>query len=281
MAGGGDALLQKRTGVWWDLNSCPVPAGVEPRRVRACIESALYKEMGYRSQVHIYALGNLEYMSSALLEDISSSGIVVSHAPCGWKSLRCLLREWSEDDPPPATAMLISGSTIMVNPYLFGKTGFNFFCVYPKDRRPVTLDYEPIDTKAFFREFVWENLLNDNMNACEMMMIFNDPLFICEICNDNFKICGEFITHLKSEEHIEQLLDIVPRDEVEPRHFCQVCNYPGYNYSNMFLHDQSEEHIRKLAESRKRDSLADLSNERNKKQSFERRGKQEEVSNEE
>ncbi|KAJ4896027.1 putative endonuclease or glycosyl hydrolase [Raphanus sativus] len=103
MAGGGDALLQKQTGVWWDLNTCPVPAGVEPRRVRECIESALYKEMGYRSQVHIYAFGNLEYMPSALLEEISSSGIVVSHAPCGGNSLSGLLDEWSEDNPTPAT----------------------------------------------------------------------------------------------------------------------------------------------------------------------------------
>lgn len=43
--------------MWWDLNTCPAPAGVEPR---ACIESALNKEMGYRSQVHIYAIVNLE-----------------------------------------------------------------------------------------------------------------------------------------------------------------------------------------------------------------------------
>lgn len=45
--------MQRGTGVWWDLNTCPAPAGVEPR---ACIESAVNKEMGYRSQVHIYAI---------------------------------------------------------------------------------------------------------------------------------------------------------------------------------------------------------------------------------
>ncbi|KAJ4904257.1 hypothetical protein Rs2_18208 [Raphanus sativus] len=229
--------------------------------------------MGYRSQVHIYAFGNLEYMSSALLEDLSSSGIVVSHAPCGGNSLGCLLSEWSEDDPAPATVMLISRCYTMANSCFFQSTGskYNFFCVYPKDRRPVTLDNVPEYKKAYVREeFVWENLLNDNMNnACEMMNDDDDPLFICEICNDLFKICGEFITHLKSEEHIEQLSEMVPRDcdSDEPRHFCRVCNYPGYNSYNMLLHNQSEGHIRKLAESsRKRAPLSDGSFQRNKMQ---------------
>ncbi|KAG2309662.1 hypothetical protein Bca52824_029410, partial [Brassica carinata] len=271
-----------RTGVWWDLNTCPVPAGVDPRRVRGCIESALYKEMGYRTQVHIEAFGNLEYMSSALLEEISSSGILVSHAPCRGNSLRCLLGEWSEDYPPPATVMLISGCYTMVNPSFFRSTRYNFFCVYPKDCRPVILDTEN-EPKAFFTESVWENLLNDNMNnnACEMMNDDDDdPLFICETCSDIFKICGEFITHLNSEQHINELFGIVPRDSdsYEPIHFCQVCNYPGYDDYNMLLHNQSEQHIRKLAaSSRKRAPLSDGSFQSNKMQSFQR-VKQEEVS---
>lgn len=127
----------------------------------------------------------------------------------GGNSLGCLLSEWSEDDPAPATVMLISRCYTMANSCFFQSTGskYNFFCVYPKDRRPVTLDNVPEYKKAYVREkFVWENLLNDNMNnACEMMNDDDDPLFICEICNDLFKICGEFITHLKSEEHIEQV----------------------------------------------------------------------------
>lgn len=67
--------------MWWDLNTCPVPAGVEAGRVVACIESALEKEMGHGCQVYIYAMGNLEYISSDLLEQISSSGIDLLHAP--------------------------------------------------------------------------------------------------------------------------------------------------------------------------------------------------------
>ncbi|KAJ4914293.1 NYN domain-containing protein [Raphanus sativus] len=56
--------------VWWDLNTCPVPAGVDPRCVRPCIESAVEKEIGFRTAVTIYAMGNLESISIDLLQKI-------------------------------------------------------------------------------------------------------------------------------------------------------------------------------------------------------------------
>ncbi|KAF2586832.1 hypothetical protein F2Q70_00033786 [Brassica cretica] len=80
--GGDHHHVLETTGVWWDLNTCPVPAGVDPRCVRACIESALEKQIGRRSAVSIYAMGNLDYISSDLLQNISSSGIILTHAPC-------------------------------------------------------------------------------------------------------------------------------------------------------------------------------------------------------
>lgn len=93
----------------------------------------------------------------------------------------------------------------MVNPGLFQLAGFTGFCAYPKDHPPVTVvvpDYH----KVFVKEFVWETLLNDNM-TCDEMIVNEDyePLCICDICNDTFEICGEFITHLKSEEHIKEV----------------------------------------------------------------------------
>ncbi|CDY27343.1 BnaC04g51300D [Brassica napus] len=115
-----------------------------------------------------------------------------------------------------------------------------------------------------------------------MMTVNEDePLCICDICDDTFEICAEFITHLKSEEHIKELSDIVPRDSWygKPMHFCHVCNYPGYDEYNMLLHNQSEDHHRKKnlaekmaqeedCESRKRNPQVDLFYERNKKQSL-------------
>ncbi|WZY86263.1 hypothetical protein YC2023_032647 [Brassica napus] len=218
MAGGGDAALQRRTGVWWDLNTCPVPDGFDPRRVRGCIESAVHKQMGHRSKVIIYAMGNLEYISSTLLEEIASSGIVLIHAPCGGNDFKNLLREWSQLNPssPATTVMLISRNYTMVDPYLFRLTGFAAFC---------------------------------SLSGNE-----DEPLCICDICYDTFEISAEFITHLKSEEHIKELSGIVPRDSwyCKPMHFCHACNYPDYDEYNMLLHNQSEDHYRKLDEGRKR-----------------------------
>uniref|UniRef100_M4F7F5 NYN domain-containing protein n=1 Tax=Brassica campestris TaxID=3711 RepID=M4F7F5_BRACM len=77
--------------------------------------------MGHRSKVIIYAMGNLEYISSALLEEIASSGFVLIHAPCGGNDFKNLLREWSQLNPssPATTVMLISRNYTMVDPYLF------------------------------------------------------------------------------------------------------------------------------------------------------------------
>ena len=77
----GDDASRLETGVWWDLNTCPVPAGVDPLCVRRCIETALEKKIGRASAVSIYAMGNLEYICSYFLEQISYSGIILIHAP--------------------------------------------------------------------------------------------------------------------------------------------------------------------------------------------------------
>ncbi|KAG5387894.1 hypothetical protein IGI04_029435 [Brassica rapa subsp. trilocularis] len=68
------------TGVWWDINTCPVPEGYDPRHVRPSIEAALFKLMGPHPVV-IYCIGNLKYISRSLLEEISSSGIRFKHTP--------------------------------------------------------------------------------------------------------------------------------------------------------------------------------------------------------
>ncbi|CAH8311740.1 unnamed protein product [Eruca vesicaria subsp. sativa] len=279
IAGGGDVL---ETGVWWDLNTCPVPDGVDPRCVRPCIVSALEKQIGL-SSVNVYAIGNLEYISADLLKKISSSGIVLIHAPCGGNDLYNLLEDWSEDTHPPGYVMLISQDITMVDPYLFRGFGFTNFVVYPKHSELPTLD-QLKDEKVFAKEFVWETLLSDNFDEYVRGTLLSDntyemvvkPLCICNICNDVYHTCDEacdqFITHLKSEEHINELFNYVPIGcKDKPKHFCEVCNYPAYDEYNLFLHNQSEEHNRKLVEkqaqeeedceSRKRNPQVDLFNE--------------------
>ncbi|KAF2568949.1 hypothetical protein F2Q68_00024060 [Brassica cretica] len=230
------------TGVWWDLNTCPVPADFDPLCVHRCIKSALHKQIRFPTTVAIYAIGNLEYISSDLLEKISSSGIVLIHAPCGGNSLIRFLYEWSD-------------------------------AVQDEQQRPGSGYIMLISGKVFVKEFAWETLLTANASPCAAM---DEPLCICEICDVVYKTCNDFITHLKSEQHRETLFGIVPLDYGKPRYFCPVCNYPAYDEFNMSLHNESKDHNHKLAdkeqdcESRKRNPQVDLFNEISKKQSLER-----------
>ncbi|CAG7886083.1 unnamed protein product [Brassica rapa] len=254
--GGGDLHHVLETAVWWDLNTCPVPAGVDPRCVRACIESALEKQIGHRSAVSIYAMGNLEYISSDLLQNISSSGIILTHAPFGVHDLYEFLDEWSDDELkkktyPPNYIMMISGDYDMLYPQRFRCYGFTNFVAYPENV-PVAAPLDELSLlaeefdKVFAKEFVWETLLSDNLGET-LLLSDEKPLCICNICNDVYQVCDEFITHLKSEEHRNQALKqaaCIDRHG-KPKYFCQVCNYPVYGEYLLFVHNESEEHIRK------------------------------------
>ncbi|CAN7108247.1 unnamed protein product [Brassica rapa subsp. narinosa] len=286
--GGGD---HHHVGVWWDLNTCPLPAGVDPRCVRPCIESALEKLFGRRSAVsiYIYAIGNLEFISSDLLQNISSSGIILTHAPCGMHDLHDFLVDWSEDElknpHPPGYVMIISSDYKLLYPERFRLFRFTTFVAYPKGVRLLAhltqlkcLGQE--FDEVFAKEFVWETLLSDNLDETLLLSDNNTcdekPLCICNICSYDYEVCDEFITHLKCEEHINQWSEIVHDRKL--KYFCQVCNYPAYSHYNLFLHNQSEAHNRKLVEkqaqeeedcqSRKTNPELDLFYERNKEQSL-------------
>ncbi|CAN7068663.1 unnamed protein product [Brassica oleracea var. botrytis] len=289
--GGGGGGDHHHVGVWWDLNTCPLPAGVDARCVRPCIESALEKQFGRRSAVsiYIYAIGNLEFISSDLLQNISSSGIIVTHAPCGMHDLHDFLIDWSEDElknpHPPGYVMIISSDYKLLYPKRFRLFGFTTFVAYPKGVRLLAhltqLKFigQEFD-EVFAKEFVWETLLSDNLDETLLLSDNNTcdekPLCICNICCYDYEVCDEFITHLKCEEHRNQWSEIVHDRKL--KYFCQVCNYPAYSHYNLFLHNQSEEHIRKLVEkqaqeeedcqSRKTNPELDLFYERNKEQSL-------------
>ncbi|KAJ0252359.1 hypothetical protein HA466_0131570 [Hirschfeldia incana] len=218
--GGGDHHhVLKKTGVWWDLNTCPLPAGFDPRWVRPCIESALEKQIGFRTAVTIYALGNLECISIDLLEKISSSGIILTHSPCVGKGLITFMDAWFDDNDfrnpqPPGYVMVISGDHKMLYPERFRRFGHTTFVAYPKGVRllaphaQLTLIGEEFDY-VFAKQFVWETLLSDNLAEETLLYTCDEePLCICYICNYGYEVCDEFITHLKSEEHKKKLFVI-------------------------------------------------------------------------
>lgn len=253
--GGGGWYRPPMTGVWWDINTCPVPADVDPRYVRQCIVAGLEKQIRRPTKTIIYAMGNLEYISSDILEKIASSGIILIHAPCGANHLIGYLHEWCDDEklqpqrPGSRNIMVISGDGFM-SLCIQEFSEFNKFCAYPKDVGPLTI-FGNQREKVFVKEFVWETLCSyTKPPSGGYAPVVDKPLCICQVCDAVYHTCNDFITHLKSQQHREGLFGIAARggDGNMPRFFCTVCNYPAYDEFNMSLHNESKDHKQKLAE---------------------------------
>ncbi|ESQ52495.1 hypothetical protein EUTSA_v10017671mg, partial [Eutrema salsugineum] len=74
--------MLRRTFVWWNIKSCPIPAGFDPCLVGPRIESAL-KRSGYCDPVTITAVGDLREGKGPgedVLRKLSSSRIALKHA---------------------------------------------------------------------------------------------------------------------------------------------------------------------------------------------------------
>ena len=197
--------------------------------------------------------------------------------------LHDFLVDWSEDElknpHPPGYVMIISSDYKLLYPERFRLFRFTTFVAYPKGVRLLAhltqlkcLGQE--FDEVFAKEFVWETLLSDNLDETLLLSDNNTcdekPLCICNICSYDYEVCDEFITHLKCEEHINQVIkqaacilsfffyhffscicvcvqwfEIVHDRKL--KYFCQVCNYPAYSHYNLFLHNQSEAHNRKVS----------------------------------
>ncbi|KAB5520774.1 hypothetical protein DKX38_025093 [Salix brachista] len=104
-----------RVSVWWDIENCNVPSGVNVFRVAQAITTAL-RGNGIKGPVQITAFGDVLQLSRANQEALSSTGINLAHIPNGGKnsadrSLLVDLMCWVSQNPPPAHLFLISGDT--------------------------------------------------------------------------------------------------------------------------------------------------------------------------
>ncbi|KAJ4912979.1 zinc finger protein-related [Raphanus sativus] len=207
---GGDHPFHLETGVWWDMNTCPVPPGFDPRHVRGCIKSALEKKIGRPSVVSIYALGNLEYIPRDLLEMISSSGITLIHGLRNMMDFNGFLEEWSDNSMDTTYTMVITDDYGIAYPPLLGLFEFSKLCAYPKDGRLIALANQSNPRHRVLPcDFVWEALLSDNyadttdeMNSTRSKPLYGSkPLYVCNICDTYFE--EEFSPHLKFSTHLK------------------------------------------------------------------------------
>ncbi|KAL5714926.1 hypothetical protein ACHQM5_016825 [Ranunculus cassubicifolius] len=108
-----------RVAVWWDLENCSIPNGVNALRVAKNITSAI-RANGIKGPVSITAFGDFMQFSRATQENLSITGVSLNHVPSGGKnsSDRSLLADlvfWVSQNPPPAHLFLISGDKDFAN----------------------------------------------------------------------------------------------------------------------------------------------------------------------
>ncbi|EOA21337.1 hypothetical protein CARUB_v10001699mg [Capsella rubella] len=251
--------VKAKTGVWWDINTCPIPDGYDARRVRPSIESAL-KNLGYSGPVDFTVIGCLEDISENVLRGLSSTGISVKHGRATGL-IGGLLRSWQKRNSAPASMMLITDKLEDVSLALVHRQqrlpGYNLLRAYTRKPKYVSVLY----TTA---EWLWETILaTDEMDMdnnqetriqssvlrkCSTSTLFLLPQehpFYCSSCDFATQSLETFTTHLSGGEHKEMEIDNAR---------CRVPNQEGYTYIDKQL--QVKENPPTSQPSKKRDRPA-------------------------
>lgn len=74
--------VRAKTAVWWDIENCQVPKGVDAHGIAQNISSALEK-MNYLGTVSISAFGDTNRIPPAIQQALNSTGIALNHVPAG------------------------------------------------------------------------------------------------------------------------------------------------------------------------------------------------------
>ncbi|CAA7027827.1 unnamed protein product [Microthlaspi erraticum] len=190
--------------VWWDMDDCPIPEGYDARQVRPSIEAA-FEKLGYSGPVSITAYGDHKRTPTRLLRGLSSTGVALAQTirQVIYKRMNAYLMEWRDDNPPPATIMLISDhmddgiSRSLVYEQQLKK--YNIFLAY---------SYRPYKMSALVTsaEWLWESLLEVSETTTPVLDKCSERsestgMFSCKVCFDGYKSFDDFRKHLSSDDH--------------------------------------------------------------------------------
>ncbi|XP_022560362.1 uncharacterized protein LOC106380320 isoform X2 [Brassica napus] len=216
------AKTGKNIAVWWDMKDCPVPEGIDAHRVRPSIEGAL-KEQGYSGPVSITAYGDQKQTPDRLLRALSSTGVAVVHirseSTCAvmYKDMV----KWREDNPPPATMMIITNQMLDVFHWdlarLQQRTSYDLFLAY---------SVEPLARLFVYtrKNWLWKNILLGT--TASVTSSSSDAVFYCKSCSLECLSLKSFKKHLSTEEHaIQEVL------HPQPKQLISVTSKWGKNYA--------------------------------------------------
>lgn len=74
--------VRAKTSVWWDIENCQVPKGLDAHGIAQNITSALGK-MNYCGPVSISAYGDTNRIPLSIQHALNSTGIALNHVPAG------------------------------------------------------------------------------------------------------------------------------------------------------------------------------------------------------
>jgi len=74
--------VMAKTSVWWDIENCQVPKGLDAHGIAQNISSAL-KKMNYCGRVSISAYGDTSGIPHVIQHALNSTGIALHHVPAG------------------------------------------------------------------------------------------------------------------------------------------------------------------------------------------------------
>ncbi|XP_010435143.1 PREDICTED: uncharacterized protein LOC104719010 isoform X2 [Camelina sativa] len=233
-----------KTLVWWNISSCPIPPGYDPRQVGRRIVSAL-KNSEVSGPVTITAIGRLTHNPNApddgVLPELSSSGIALIYS----KELQTNLFMWMERNPPPANIMLISGpkelESLARTLYSIELDGYTIFLAYPH-RDPASAWLWKSFLFGVDKEWLWTSILGDvdsgstsNNKQEPTRLVLQDKCsetgespWSCSMCffaGQNFE---DLSIHLKSDDHKNNALDLVKMADVMKLNQIKTLGFPVF-----------------------------------------------------
>uniref|UniRef100_A0A1J3K048 C2H2-type domain-containing protein n=1 Tax=Noccaea caerulescens TaxID=107243 RepID=A0A1J3K048_NOCCA len=200
--------------VWWDMDDCPVPEGYDARWVRPSIEEE-FKKLGYTGPVSITAYGDLKQTPDRLLRGLSSTGVALAHTIPDVRLMRMNsdLMDWQDDNPPPATIMLISDHVELIFSsglvHVQQRNKYNLFLAY--SFRPYKMSV--LVTSA---EWLWETLLAVSVSDTRRRVLQkcserseSTGMFSCKLCFEDYKRFDDFRMHLSSDDLAQEEASII------------------------------------------------------------------------
>ncbi|CAA7051918.1 unnamed protein product [Microthlaspi erraticum] len=185
------------TGVWWDIDTCLVPQGFDPRQVRQRLDSAFVNHL----PLTISAVGNLERIPPGVLGPILSTGIIMKHGLEGPVDISKDMERWARYHPPPATIILISDheQVFLTNRFLLKLKDLGYTIIRAYANHP------QVSPKYASQTMLWDYLLADTNQETTSTEIMEN-VWVCSICmKPGHTFAGESYKslkrHFKSVEH--------------------------------------------------------------------------------